>query len=194
MTVSATEPANGAVPSAPQTITLSDVLVGDVWVASGQSNMEFAMRQAETADADLPHADNPRIRLLIVNKKASQYPLDDIDTDGWAASSPESAKNFSAVGWYFGRDIEQREQVPVGVIDSTWGGTVADTWTREAALGANAALAPVFVQWGEMTEAESDVLLRDREQTRQRAEAKAAGRPEPEFPWHPVPPCATLCC
>jgi sialate O-acetylesterase len=187
MTVTAAEPANGAAPGAPaETITLSDVLVGDVWVASGQSNMEFAMRQAETADADLPHADNPRIRLLIVNKKASQYPLDDIDTDGWAASSPESAKNFSAVGWYFGRDIEQREQVPVGVIDSTWGGTVADTWTREAALGANAALAPVFVQWGEMTERESDLLLRDRDQARQRAEAKAAGRPEPEFPWHPM--------
>ena len=187
MTVTAAEPANGAAPGAPaETITLSDVLVGDVWVASGQSNMEFAMRQAATADADLPHADNPRIRLLIVNKKASQYPLDDIDTDGWAASSPQSAKNFSAVGWYFGRDIEQREQVPVGVIDSTWGGTVADTWTREAALGANAALAPVFVQWGEMTERESDALLRDQDQARQRAEAKAAGRPEPEFPWHPM--------
>ena len=186
MTVSGTEPANEAGPGAPQKITLSDVLVGDVWVASGQSNMEFAMRQAATADADLPKADNPRIRLLIVNKKASEYPLDDIDTDGWAASSPQSAKNFSAVGWYFARDIEQREQVPVGVVDSTWGGTVADAWTREAALGADAALAPVFVQWGEMTERESDALLRDRDQTRQRAEAKVAGKSEPQFPWHPT--------
>ena len=171
-------------PTVPQTITLSDVLVGDVWVASGQSNMEFAMRQAATADADLPHADNPQIRLLMVKKKASEYPLDNFETEGWAVSSPESAKNFSAVGWYFARDIAQREHVPVGVIDSTWGGTVADTWTREATLGADAALAPVFVQWGKMTEKETDALLRDQDEQRQRAEAKAAGKPEPQFPWH----------
>jgi len=75
--------------------------------------------------------------------------------------------------------------VPVGVIDSTWGGTVADTWTRMEALGADAALAPVFVQWGKMTEKESDALLRDKDEQRQRTEAKAAGRPEPQFPWHP---------
>ena len=175
-----------AKPTAPQTTTLRDVLVGDVWVASGQSNMEFAMHQAATADADLPHADNPQIRLLMVKKKASEYPLDDVETEGWAVSSPESAKNFSAVGWYFARDIAQREHVPVGVIDSTWGGTVADTWTREAALGADAALAPVFVQWGKMTEKETDALLRDQDEQRQRAEAKAAGKPEPQFPWHPT--------
>ena len=173
-------------PTAPQTTTLSDVLVGDVWVASGQSNMEFAMRQAATADADLPHADNPRVRLLLVKKKAAEYPLDNVETDGWQVSSPESAKDFSAVGWYFARDIAQRENVPVGVIDSTWGGTVADTWTREAALGADAALAPVFVQWGKMTEKESDALLRDQDEQRQRAEAKAEGKPEPQFPWHPT--------
>ena len=127
--------------SEPQTITLDDVLVGDVWVASGQSNMEFAMRQAATADQDLPHAGIPQIRLLIVKKKAAEYPLDDADTDGWSASTPETARDFSAVAWYFARDIEQREHVPVGVIDSTWGGTVAEAWTRMAALGKDASLA-----------------------------------------------------
>ena len=175
----------GANGEADQTLTLTDVLVGDVWVASGQSNMEFAMRQAETADKDLPHADNPRIRLMMVGKKASEFPLDDVDSSGWAMSTPETARDFSAVGWYFAREIEQREHVPVGVIDATWGGTVADTWTRMEALGADAALAPVFVQWGRMTEKESDALLRDKDGQRQRAEAKAAGRPEPQFPWHP---------
>jgi sialate O-acetylesterase len=171
--------------AAAQAITLTDVLVGDVWVASGQSNMEFAMRQAATANQDLPHADNPRIRLMIVKKNAAEYPLDDVETDGWAASTPETARDFSAVAWYFAREIEQREHVPVGVIDSTWGGTVAEAWTRVAALGADAALAPIFVQWGRMTEMESDALLRDKDEQRQRAEAKAAGRPEPQFPWHP---------
>jgi sialate O-acetylesterase len=169
----------------PQTVTLSDVLVGDVWLASGQSNMEFAMRQAATANQDLPHAGIPDIRLLMVNKKASEYPLDDIDSPGWTASSPETARDFSAVAWYFAREIHHDQQVPVGVIDSTWGGTVADTWTREAALGADASLAPIFVSWGQMTERESDAFIHDKDEQRQRAEAKATGKPEPQFPWHP---------
>ena len=172
-----------------QPITLSDVLVGDVWVASGQSNMEFSMNGefggASTAAQDLPKAGIDRIRLLIVKKRASEYPLDDVETDGWAASTPETAKDFSAVGWYFAQEIEEREHVPIGVIDSTWGGTVADTWTRLAALAADASLAPVFVQWGKMTEKEADALLRDKVHQRQIAEAKAAGQPEPQFPWHP---------
>jgi len=147
--------------------------------------MEFAMRQAATAEQDLPHAANDRIRLMIVKKKAAEYPLDDVETEGWAASTPDTAKDFSAVAWYFAREIEQREHVPVGVIDSTWGGTVAEAWTRMAALGADAALAPVFVSWGQMTEREEDALLRDKGEQMQRAEAKAAGKPEPQFPWHP---------
>ncbi len=178
-------PAAGGADAAAQTIRLEDVLVGDVWVASGQSNMEFAMRQAATAETDLPHASNPRIRLMVVKKLAIEYPQDDVDTDGWAASTPESAKDFSAVAWYFARDIESREHVPVGVIDSTWGGTVAEAWTRMAALGADAALAPLFVFWGKMTEQQSDALLANKADQRQREEAKAQGKPEPQFPWHP---------
>ena len=170
------------------TIRLDDVLVGDVWVASGQSNMEFAMRQAETASVDLPKAANDRIRMLIVKKLAIEYPRDDIDTDvwsGWVASTPQTAKDFSAVGWYFAREIEQREHVPVGVIDSTWGGTVADAWTRIDALGADAALSPVFISWGKMAAKEENELLRAKDEQRQRDEAKAQGKPDPQFPWHP---------
>jgi len=186
LTVQGTPAAGGTAESnSPQTIALDDVLVGDVWVASGQSNMEFAMRQAATADQDLPHAGNARIRLMIVKKKTSEYPLDDVETDGWAASTPETARDFSAVAWYFAREIEQKEHVPVGVIDSTWGGTVAEAWTRMAALGADAALAPLFVSWGQMTEKQGDALLAVKEEQRLRAEAKAAGKPQPEFPWHP---------
>jgi len=185
MVVKGTPEAAGGDAAHAQTVTLDDVLVGDVWVASGQSNMEFEMRKAATAGADLPHAANSRIRLLMVKKKAVEYPQDDVDTEGWTVSTPETAKDFSAVGWYFAREIEQREHVPVGVIDSTWGGTVAETWTRMAALGADAALAPLFVSWGKMTEREADAQLRDKDEQRQRAEAKAAGMPEPQFPWHP---------
>jgi sialate O-acetylesterase len=172
---------------APQTITLDDILVGDVWVASGQSNMEFTMHQAATADQDLPHADNPRIRLLIVKKRAADFPQDDIDTAGWQASSPDSARNFSAVAWYFAREIEQREGVPIGVIDSTWGGTVAEAWTRLTALGEDAALNPLFASRGRMIEQEPDDLLDAKRMARLQAEAKAAGKPAPEAPWRPDP-------
>ena len=68
--------------------------------------MEFAMHQAATADEDLPHADNAQIRLLIVKKKAAEYQQDDVETEGWAASSPETARDFSAVAWYFAREIQ----------------------------------------------------------------------------------------
>jgi sialate O-acetylesterase len=168
-----------------QPITLDDILVGDVWVASGQSNMEFAMRQASTADQDLPKTSHPRIRLLMIRKKAADFPQDDADTDGWTVSSPDTAKDFSAVAWYFARDIEQREHVPVGVIDSTWGGTVGESWVRLTALGEDASLAPVFVARGKMLERATDAEREIRDQQRQRAEAEAQGKTIPQFPWHP---------
>jgi sialate O-acetylesterase len=185
MTVEGVPAAADGASATPQTIALDDVLVGDVWVASGQSNMEFQMHQAATADQDLPHASNPRIRLLIVKKSATLYPQDDIDTGGWAASTPETAADFSAVAWYFAREIEQREHVPVGVIDSTWGGTPGEAWVRVEALGEDAALMPLLVSWGRMTERQPDALLREQGKQRLIDEAKAQGKPAPVFPWVP---------
>jgi len=169
-----------------QPVTLDDVLVGDVWVASGQSNMEFLMRQAETAAQDLPKAGIADIRLLVVKKAATLYPQDDVQTDGWAASTPETAKEFSAVAWYFAREIEQREHVPVGVIDSTWGGTPAEAWTRMTALGEDAALSPLFASWGRMIEKHNDAVLLQKNEQRLIDEAKAAGKPAPNIPWVPT--------
>jgi len=166
-------------------ITLDDVLVGDVWLASGQSNMEFALRYTSTAATDLPKATNPHIRLMMVNKVYADYPQTDLDGVSWTASTPESAKEFSAVAWYFAREIEQRENVPVGVIDSTWGGTIAEAWTSLTALGEDAALAPVFAARGHMTDAEVNELLEGKVRNRLIAEAKTQGKPEPQFPWHP---------
>lgn len=167
-----------------QKITLDDVLVGDVWVASGQSNMEFPLQRAATASADLPQAGIERIRLLRIKNRSSEFPQDDADTEGWAVSSPETAKDFSAVAWYFARAIEEREKVPVGVIESNWGGTVAEAWTRLTALGEDAALASIFASRGRMIEREPDALLEDQHRERLRQEAKAQGKPEPQFPWH----------
>jgi sialate O-acetylesterase len=185
LVVTGTPAAAGGDDAPAQIITLDDVLVGDVWVASGQSNMEFPMSRAATGAEDLPHAANPRIRLLIVKKRAEEYARDDADTEGWAVSSTETARDFSAVAWYFAREIEAREHVPVGVIDSTWGGTLVECWTRLAALGEDAALAPLFVSRGKMTDSESDALLEDKRRDKLRDQARAEGKPEPQFPWHP---------
>ncbi len=174
------------------TVTLEDVLVGDVWVAGGQSNMEFEMRKAATAAADLPHAGNSHIRLMIVSRTASEYPLTDVNSDpkgngyGWTASTPESAKDFSAVAWYFAREIEEKEHVPIGVIDSTWGGTLAESWTSLTALGADPGLASIFTARGHMTEREASALLRDDVLQKALAEARATGKPAPKYPWHPL--------
>jgi sialate O-acetylesterase len=182
--VQGTPAANGTAP-AEAPIVLSDILVGDVWLASGQSNMEFPMSRAATAAQDLPHAGISDIRLLMMKKRASDYAEPDLDTDGWTASNPETAKDFSAVAWYFARDIEQREHVPVGVIDSTWGGTVAESWVRLTALGEDASLAPLFISRGKMTDREALGRISEKDETAQIAEARSQGKPVPQFPWHP---------
>ncbi|HEY1575733.1 MAG TPA: sialate O-acetylesterase [Terracidiphilus sp.] len=168
-----------------QPITLEDVMVGDVWVASGQSNMEFPLSRASTAEQDLSKTANPQIRLLMIRKRAADYAMPDADTDGWTASNPDTAQEFSAVAWYFAREIAAREHVTVGVIDATWGGTVGESWVRLAALGADASLSSIFLSRGKMTDKGADAAAEEKDEHRQRDEAKAAGKPEPQFPWHP---------
>jgi len=175
-------PSSGA---AEQPITLDDIMVGDVWVASGQSNMEFPLSHAATAAQDVPNSTNAQIRLLMIRKRSSDYAMPDADTDGWALSTPDTAKDFSAVAWYFARDIASRQHVTVGVIDATWGGTVGESWVRLTALGEDASLAPIFVARGKMTDKAADAVPEEKDEQRQIAEAKAAGKVPPQFPWHP---------
>ena len=109
-----------------------DILVGDVWVASGQSNMEFPLKGFANApmkdsDKEIAAAGNPRLRLLIVKRAVSLSPLAD-NSATWLDCTPETAKNFSAVAYFFGREIAAKENVPVGLIDSTWGGTPVQSW------------------------------------------------------------------
>ena len=141
--------------------------------------------KAATAAEDLPHAANSQIRLLMIKKRSSDAAQDNADTDGWTVSTPDTAKDFSAVGWYFAREIVQREHVPVGVIDATWGGTIAESWVRLTALGEDASLAPLFVSRGKMTDQDADARLAEKEEQRLREEAQAQGKPIPDFHWHP---------
>jgi len=109
-------------------VTIQDVLVGEVWLASGQSNMEWEMQMKPDSAADIPNATHPNLRLIEVPKTVALSPQDDVKT-AWARSSPESAASFSAIGYYFGVRLQEELKVPVGIILSAWGGTRIEPWT-----------------------------------------------------------------
>ena len=109
------------------TIELANILVGEVWVCSGQSNMQFGLQSAANGSEAVASATNPNIRLFSVPLKTSYTPLDSIQSS-WALCSPETAKSFTAVGYFFGRGLSKALGVPVGLINSSWGGTFAETW------------------------------------------------------------------
>lgn len=114
-------------------VTLDDVLVGDVWLCSGQSNMEFGLNRADHAPTEIAQADDPQLRLFVVNRTVSLDPLEDVKGT-WMLCTPQTVSNFSAIGYYFGRDLRQRYQRPIGLIASYWGGTTAQAWTSLSAL------------------------------------------------------------
>lgn len=117
------------------TITLQNILVGDVWIASGQSNMEWELKsQVDNYQEEIAHANYPEIRLFTVEKNRSNVPLKELNSKGWLVCSPETVSDFSAVAYFFGREIHQKENIPIGLIDATWGGTPAEAWTSEKSL------------------------------------------------------------
>jgi len=117
----------------PKSAEVRDILVGDVWLCSGQSNMEWPLSHADRAKQEVAAANHPRIRLFTVPKKTAAVPRDTADAS-WEVCTPQSAPEFSAVGYFFGRDLQRELDVPIGLIDSSWGGTVAEAWTSTGAL------------------------------------------------------------
>ena len=171
-------------------VTLSDLLVGDVWFASGQSNMEMPLAGfpgnavVKDADKEIAAAENPKMRLLVVDKKSSDIPLNDIP-DTWTLCTPETAAHFSAVAYFFGREIAAKENVPVGLIDSTWGGTPADSWVSLDTLGTHPDLLPAFASRAHFANEQSDADAQIAAEKREIDAAKAAGQPVPRPAWHP---------
>jgi sialate O-acetylesterase len=174
---------------ATNTVVLNDILVGDVWVASGQSNMEFPMTGLLNAQTEIAAAQYPKIRLFLVKHKPADYPLENVESKGWAACTPETAADSSAVAYFFARNLQQKLGVPIGLIESSWAGTAAESWTSLHTLGADAALMPVFSARSKMVDEQStDVLRQQREDVEFQkavAQAKADGKPLPWPQWHP---------
>jgi sialate O-acetylesterase len=109
-------------------VTLSNILVGDVWLCSGQSNMEWPVSRSADADLEISGADYPGIRLFTVPRHMAASPQNDLAGGSWEECSPKTVNSFSAAGYFFGRHIHREEGVPVGLIQAAWGGTVAETW------------------------------------------------------------------
>lgn len=115
------------------TITINDVLIGEVWVCSGQSNMEWVVRNTVNAEQEMSTANYPMIHHFLVAKDVSSKPLSDVKAGEWKVCTPETAGDFTAVGFYFARELYNQLKVPIGLINTSWGGTHSETWTsREA--------------------------------------------------------------
>jgi sialate O-acetylesterase len=126
------------------TLVVEDVLIGEVWVASGQSNMTFALSDSATAAEDLPRADYNEIRLFTVPKRLTVSPQSDTLSATWAPCTPGSAKEFSAVAYYFARKLHHDLHVPVGIIESAWPGTAIEEWMAPEAVQLDPAIKPIL--------------------------------------------------
>lgn len=125
------------------TITLENVLVGEVWICSGQSNMEWSVRNSGEPDATMAAAKHPKLRLFTVPRERDDKPRKDVKGQ-WVECSPQSVEHFSAVAYHFGVALQQKLGVPVGLISTNVGGTAAEEWTSREVLAANPTFEPTL--------------------------------------------------
>ncbi|HEX9600710.1 MAG TPA: sialate O-acetylesterase [Mariniflexile sp.] len=111
------------------TIIIKDVLVGEVWLCSGQSNMEFSVSQTVNAEQEIKDSNYPMIRQFLVEKEMSSTPKEKLKSGKWEVSSPATVGNFTAVGYFCAKKLYQELKVPIGIINASWGGTCVETWT-----------------------------------------------------------------
>jgi len=173
------------------TITLKNILVGEVWVCSGQSNMQWPVRQSANAEQEIAAADYPDIRLFTVQRKPAEQPQSDCVGD-WQLCSPQTVPGFSAVAYYFGRKLHKELNVPVGLIHTSWGGTPAEAWTSKKTLESDPDFEPILKRYSDVIakypEAKSKYEQKLKEWEKAVAEAKAEGEKPPRRPYPPRGP------
>lgn len=135
------------------TVTFNDVLIGEVWVCAGQSNMQWSVNQANDPDLEKAMARFPTIRLISVPQVGTQEPQWNFNGQ-WQVCSPETVGDFSAVGYFFGRQLHQTLGVPVGLIDNAWGGSAADAWVKREKIAAHPTLKAIHERWLKLESAE----------------------------------------
>ena len=169
-------------------IAIRDVLVGDVWVCSGQSNMAMTVQRSRDAAKEIAAAKYPKIRMLTVARKTALQPQSDCNAR-WAVCSSKTVGGFSATAYYFARKLYRELGVPVGLLHTSWGGTPVEAWTSHSAQAAVPAIAPVLGRWKKQIAAFDPAAAEKRyeEQLARWKKAKAAGkkRRRPRKPVHP---------
>ena len=134
--------------SGKNTITIKNILVGEVWVCSGQSNMQMSVRSSANAEQEIAQADYPNIRLFSVERKVADQPQSDC-AGSWSLCSPKTVPGFSAVAYFFGRELYKELNVPIGLIHTSWGGTPAESWTRRDVLESEPDCVPIIERFDE---------------------------------------------
>jgi sialate O-acetylesterase len=179
-------------------VVLKDVMIGEVWICSGQSNMAWTVKNAANAEEEIANSANPMIRLFTVPRQAKPEPQKDVE-GAWAICGPETVPDFSAVGYFFGRHLQKKLGVAVGLINTSYGGTPAEAWTNWNKLTNMPELTPIvdrfrdaLAKYPENLKRYEEALAAHREKARQ---AKEQGKPfnqrapsPPMGPEHPHSP------
>lgn len=174
------------------TVTVKNILAGQVWVCSGQSNMEMSVQSSANAEQEIAAAKYPKIRLFTVEKTVAETPREDCKGK-WVECSPETVPGFSAVGYFFGRELHKELNQPIGLINTSWGGTPAEAWTSMPMLEENPNFEPILTRYKEAVATYPQAMIKFKEDTdkwnKAAEEAKAAGKPAPgNRPWAPFGP------
>jgi sialate O-acetylesterase len=173
-------------------ITIKNILVGEVWVCSGQSNMEFTVKQAKNSAEEIAEANNyPQIRQFLVGRKVIYTPMYNCNGK-WQICSSQTAGTFTAAGYFFGRELNKQLNVPVGLINTSWGGTPAESWMSKEYLENDPNFQPILKKF-EATSADINELKKKYREDMQKYDAvvpqlKAEGKPLPPRPEEPIGP------
>lgn len=175
------------------TIVIQDVFVGEVWLASGQSNMGLSVNDVTNAWKEKAEAKFPQIRMFTVSPTPATTPQTNCGGQ-WVVCSPETVGHFSAAAFFFGRELHQQLAVPVGLINSSWGGTPIEAWTSMDRMEATPELAPVLENWRKTLHpfdpenAEADYARALESWTNTTAKLKAEGKTVPPQPKKAIDP------
>ncbi|HYG78370.1 MAG TPA: sialate O-acetylesterase [Planctomycetota bacterium] len=172
-------------------IKISNILAGEVWVASGQSNMEWTVKNSRDPEQEIANAKFPSIRMFTVKKKVAGEPQSNCEGK-WEVCDSSTVANFSAVGYFFARELYQRLGIPVGVIHTSWGGTPAESWTSAEGLQNDPDFQPIIENFKKKVENFPKARDAYPEQVKKweeaAAKAKAENKPVPNKPRQPSEP------
>jgi sialate O-acetylesterase len=178
-----------------ETITLKDVVVGEVWLCSGQSNMVWTVARSDNAEQEIAAANFPAIRHIKIQGKVAASPQRDVKTTGWELATADKVGDFTAVGYFFGRHLHRELGVPVGLINSAWAGSQIEAWLSRQAIESDPAFAVIPKRWSQILadypkmKAEYDRKMSEWQSDQAKsseADATAKKRPsKPELPFGP---------